>query len=188
MDIPWGSPEAHAFVTNIGLITSHGPHGHNIMAAEWTHHVSYTPALIAVCIRASDATHDNILATKEFGISLCAVDQNVLSSVAGTTKGKEVEKIKALQALGHKFIMGKKIKTYLVDGAVLQLECKLVQHLALGSHTMFVGEVVEKKLDAGKQPLVYHSGKYWKLGEQIMKPPQSEFENIQKTLMQHRKK
>ena len=41
MDIPWGSEGTRKFVTNVGLITSDDPHGNNIMAAEWTHLVSY---------------------------------------------------------------------------------------------------------------------------------------------------
>ena len=50
MDLPWGDDCSKKFVTNVGLITSDGPHGPNIMACEWTHHVSYSPGLIAVCI------------------------------------------------------------------------------------------------------------------------------------------
>ena len=67
MEIPWGSEAAKKFVTNVGLITSNGPYGHNIMAAEWTHHVSYNPGLIAVCIRPTAATNANITKTKKFG-------------------------------------------------------------------------------------------------------------------------
>ena len=54
MDIKYGGPEARRFITNVGLITSNGPLGHNIMACEWTHQVSYSPGLITVCIG-----HDN---------------------------------------------------------------------------------------------------------------------------------
>lgn len=50
MDIPYGSLAHHAFVTNVGLVTSTGPHGENIMAAEWTHHLSYKPGMVAVCL------------------------------------------------------------------------------------------------------------------------------------------
>ncbi len=51
MNLPWGDEKSNKFVTNVGLITSNGPYGHNIMAAEWTHHISYNPGLIAVCIQ-----------------------------------------------------------------------------------------------------------------------------------------
>jgi len=70
MDIPWGSDESKKFATNVGLITSNGPHGHNVMAAEWTHHVSYSPGMIMVNVGFDKATEANIMKTKEFGVSL----------------------------------------------------------------------------------------------------------------------
>ena len=66
MNIDHGSDVANKFVTNIGLITSSGPHGDNIMAAEWTYHVSYEPGIVVISIRDRRATYDNIMKTKEF--------------------------------------------------------------------------------------------------------------------------
>jgi hypothetical protein len=37
MDLLWNDRRTRQFVTNVGLITSDGPLGTNIMAAEWTH-------------------------------------------------------------------------------------------------------------------------------------------------------
>src|SRR3989344_1725210 len=109
MDLPWGDEKTVQFITNVGLITSTGPYGDNIMAAEWTHHVSYSPGLIAVCIGLNKATLENIRATKEFGVSIAATDQNVIASVAGGSSGKNVDKIKALKELGFKFYRANKI-------------------------------------------------------------------------------
>ncbi len=50
MDLPWGDPRSNKFATTIGLITSDGPNKQNIMASEWTHHLSYRPGLIAVSL------------------------------------------------------------------------------------------------------------------------------------------
>src|SRR3989344_5054157 len=66
MDLPWGDPRSIQFITNVGLITSDGPNGPDIMSSEWTHHISYNPGLIAVCIRPGGATHENIRSSKEF--------------------------------------------------------------------------------------------------------------------------
>ena len=143
MDLPWGDERTRQFITNVGLITSDGPHGQNIMACEWTHHISYSPGLIAVCIKPDDATHANIQKTKEFGINLCAADHTVLSSVAGGYSGEDHDKIGALKELGFEFYRAKKIKPLMVRGAAMNVECKLVKELSLGDHTMFIGEVVE---------------------------------------------
>lgn len=187
MDIPWGSSESAKFVTNLGLITSNGLHGNNIMTAEWMHHVSYSPGLIAVNIRPSDATHENIIKSKEFGVNVAAFDQNVVSSVAGSSSGKSIDKIKVLMDLGVEFYEAKKIDVLMMKGAALNAECRLVKAIELGDHTMFVGEVVEiSSID--KQPLVYHGGKYWELGEQIKKPGPDTLDKIQSLVEKYKKK
>lgn len=187
MDLPWGDERTDQFVTNVGVITSHGPHGDNVMACEWTHHVSYSPGLIAVCVRQGDATCENIHATKEFGVNLCSDKQSVLSSVSGGSSGRAVNKVKVLEGLGFIFYRAKKIKTLMIEGAVLSAEFKLVREISIGDHTMFIGEVVEAKADASKNPLVYHKRKYWKMGEHIDKPPQEELEKIKKLVEDNKK-
>ena len=96
MNIEWGD-ERLQVVTGVGLITSNGKHGNNIMAAEWTHHVSYDPGLIAVHIGNHKATAQNISETKEFGVSIASEKQNVISSIAGGQSGKDYDKIAALK-------------------------------------------------------------------------------------------
>ena len=55
--LPWNDERSNNFITNVGLITTDGPFGADVIACEWTHHVSYSPGLIAVCIAPSKATH-----------------------------------------------------------------------------------------------------------------------------------
>ncbi len=52
----------------------------------------------------------------------------------------------------------------------MNAECKLVEQEELGDHTMFVGEVIEISADENILPLLYHNGRYWGLGEAIIKP------------------
>ena len=187
MDLPWGDERTVKFITNVGLITSNGPHGNNIMAAEWTHHVSYSPGLIAVCVGHGKATLENIQKTNEFGVSICATDQNVMASVAGGSSGKNVDKVSALKELGFKFYKAKKINTLMVEGAVLNIECRLFKEIELGDHVMLVGEVIEASLNKSKEPLAYYKVKYWKIGDDIPKPPQEELERIKVIVEKHAK-
>ncbi|QQR93069.1 MAG: flavin reductase [Candidatus Iainarchaeum archaeon] len=174
MNIDWGSPAAHAFITNVGIITSNGPIGANAMAAEWTHQISYSPGLIAVAIsNHNDATAENIRATKEFGVNLAATDQDVASSISGKSSGKNIDKIAVLKELGFAFYAGKKIASPMLENASLNVECKLVHEVKLGSHTLFVGEAVDVRVGA-KEPLAFHAGKYWKLDTPIQKPSDAE--------------
>lgn len=187
MDLPWGDERTKQFITNVGLITSDGPFGQNIMACEWTHHISYSPGLIAVCINFKDATNANIKKTKEFGVNIAAADQNVVSSVAGGSTGKEVDKISALKELGFEFYEGKKIKALMVKDAVLNVECRVIKTIKLGDRTMFVGEVMDASVNKGKEPLAYHAGRYWKLENSISEPDSEQLRKISEAVSRHKK-
>ncbi|MBI2079675.1 flavin reductase family protein [Candidatus Micrarchaeota archaeon] len=186
MKIEWGNKHTSKLITNVGLITSNGPHGHNIMAAEWTHHISYEPGLLAVHLFKNHATTENILETKEFGISIASVDQSMAASIAGGKTGKEVDKISVLKDLGVEFYSANKINTPMVKGAAMNAECKLIKSIELGDHLMFVGEVVELSA-TDKEPLAYHAGKYWKIGEIIEKPGQETLEKFEELVKKYKK-
>ena len=174
------------FVTNVGLITSNGSFGYDIMACEWTNMISYDPGLILLAIRKHKATFANILETKEFGVCITAFDQNVVSSVAGDSSGRAVDKIKLLEEIGVKFYKAKDIDVYMVEGTSLNVECKLVKHIDIGDHPLLIGEVISAQT-SDKEPIIYHQGKYWRVGEKIEKPPQ-EYRDYLKSLQVKYKK
>ncbi|MGB4966380.1 MAG: flavin reductase family protein [Microgenomates group bacterium] len=175
-----------SFLTNVGLITSNGKWGQDVMACEWTYQLSYDPPLIAVCIRPGKATFENIQETGEFGVSLASTDQNIVSSVAGNNHGKEVDKIAILKELGVKFYEAKSINTLMVEGATLNAECKLVKLIEMGDHPIFIGEI-QTFTEHESDPIIYHKGKYFKLGEQIHKPDIHKLEHITELIQKHTK-
>ncbi len=170
MNLQWNDSRTRQFVTNVGLITSYGPYGPDIMAAEWTHHISYSPSLIAVNIRGHDATAHNIQESKEFGVNLASEDQNILCSISGRFTGTTVDKIQILHEFGAKFYSGRKIACQMLENCAMNAECKLVKQEELGDHIMFVGEVIEISADENIRPLLYHKGKYWKMSDTVEKP------------------
>jgi len=172
------APGSNMFVTNVGLITSNGPVGPNIMTAAWAHHVSYEPPLIMVNIEPDDATVKNILATKEFGVNLASEDQNVLSSVSGNYSGESKDKISLLKELGFKFDKGKRINIPMIKGAALNAELRLVKHETMGDHIMIIGEVIESYVNETAKPIAYTNGKYWKFRDSISKPEQQVLDRI----------
>ncbi len=187
MDLAWNDPRTRQFVTNVGLVTSDGPIGPNIMAAEWTHHVSYAPSLIAVCISASGATAESIQTSREFGVSLAAESQRILCSVAGGSTGREVNKIAALTELGAVFYAASRINAPMLAGAALNAECTVREILALGDRLTIVGEVLELSADTGVRPLAYHKGQYWTLGEALSKPAKPDLDRIKAIVASHRR-
>ncbi len=187
MNISKGSPESTSFVTGVGLITSNGLWDHNIMSAEWTHNVSYEPGLIMINLRSWDTTSENILESKEFGVNIASDKQNMVASIAGGHKGKEVDKISVLKDLGVKFYKAKKINVLMLKDAVMNIECKLIEHKQLGDHMMFVGEALEVSLNKNSKPIVYHQGKYWKVGSNIIKPPKNVLKKIDELVEKYKK-
>ena len=186
MDLPWGDPRSNKFATSIGLVTSNGPHGHDIMDCEWTHHLSYRPGLIAVSLGPTKATVKNIRASKEFGINLCATDQTIIASVAGGYSGKDYDKINALKDLGFQFHKATSIDVLMVKGASLSVECKLFKEVTFGDHVMLIGEVSEAIHNTDKESLIYNNGKYWSL-QPIAKPNEETRQSIKDILEKHKK-
>ncbi|HLC64864.1 MAG TPA: flavin reductase family protein [Candidatus Nanoarchaeia archaeon] len=187
MDLKWDDPRTRKFVTNAGLITTNGPFGSDVMAAEWTHHVSYAPSLMVVCVYSHHVTHPNIMKSREFGINLCSASQSIVSSIAGGSSGKDVDKIAVLKGMGVEFYKGKKINALMVKNAAMNAECKLHKAIELGDHTMFVGKVVEISA-SDELPLIYSNGKYWNFGSGIEKPAQKILDKINALVEKDRKR
>jgi len=159
-------PDARrAFATTVGLITTGGPGGPNVMAAEWTYHVSYNPFLILVLVRSTHATHRAILEETEFGVSLCSEAMVRQANFAGSYSKHSMDK---LSSELFELYPAQRIRAPLVRGAILNAECRLVATHEIGDHTAFVGEVVAATWDPEKRPLVLHRG-YRGLGERIAK-------------------
>ncbi|MCX6770282.1 MAG: flavin reductase family protein [Candidatus Micrarchaeota archaeon] len=176
MDLGWGNQKAGKFMTTVGLITSDGPNGKNIMSAEWTYYVSWSPALITVHIGkamggAGKATLENIRTTKEFGVNIAAEDQ-----------------IAVLEEMGAEFYNAKSIKPLMLKGAALNAECRLKEIVELGDHSMAIGEVLEIESHEDQKPLFYSLGKYYRVGEQIHKPEQAVLDKIKARTDEHKKK
>jgi flavin reductase (DIM6/NTAB) family NADH-FMN oxidoreductase RutF len=135
-----------------------------------------------------DATAQNIKESKEFGISIAAENQNVICSIAGKYKGIHVDKISVIKEAGiAAFYNAKSISSQvpMLVGAAMNAECKLVKQEELGDHIMFVGEVIEISADENIRPLLYHNGRYWKLGEAMIKPQPDLLDRIEEFAKKH---
>ncbi|TLY08805.1 MAG: flavin reductase family protein [Thaumarchaeota archaeon] len=153
------------FMTSVSMITSNGSKGQNVMAAEWTMQISYEPMLIAVFIHESSSTLKNILETKQFGVNVASEDQTNSVNIAGGYSRKEIAKLDISNAF--KLSKAKKLNIPLIRGCIINAECRLVLSKKIGDHVIIVGQVVYIRHDASKKPLVYHRGKYFRIGSPI---------------------
>ena len=75
----------------------------------------------------------------------------------------------------------------MIEGAVLNLECKLFKEIPLGDHTMFVGEVVEASINQDKRPFALHGGRYGQVVHDVQKPSQNDRDKISAVIAKYRK-
>jgi len=138
----------------------------NAMTAAWAVPVSHRPTLVVVHIAPQRFTHDFIMESKEFGLSVLAEGQMEISQHAGTASGRKLDKFASglLRAKASKVI-----RAPVLEGCAATMECKLEKAISMGDHTIFVGRVVAMERDATKKPLVLHRGTYYKLGDSVGK-------------------
>jgi flavin reductase (DIM6/NTAB) family NADH-FMN oxidoreductase RutF len=154
------------FSESVAVVTVRAGDKINAMTAAWAIPVSQRPALVVVHIAPQRYTHDLIMETGEFGLSILADDQVEVSQHAGTVSGRKVDKFES-GIMKQK--TPKKTSTPLIEGAAATMECKLEKAIAMGDHTIFVGRVVALEKDEGKKPLVLHRGTYYKLTDSVGK-------------------
>lgn len=185
MDVLEHDQLRNGILSQVGLITSqHSSGRRNIMAAEWTYQVSYSPGLFVVCIGAGKTTLENIFVDAHIGISFAAEDQGWVASLAGGSHGKAVDKVSALQELGVQFREHADTGAWTVMDSAAELILCVKTLTPTGDHTMVVGETVWAH-STSRQPLAYHQGKYWSLRGPLHKPAPERLEEIETSIKSH---
>lgn len=150
------------FATTVGLITTEGKHGRNVMAAEWTMQVSYEPMLIAIFIHDSP-TLWNIRDTHAFGVNIASDAQAELVNIAGGYSGTELDKL----GIPGTFETYRGKDVPMLRRCVLNAECKVRSIREMGDHVMVVGEAEHATFDEKKSPLIYTRGNYRRLAGKL---------------------
>ena len=114
----------------------------------------------------------------EFVINLTTEDLAYATDWCGVRSGKDHHKFEDMKLTP---IPGKHVKAPIVKEAPLNIECRVKEILSLGSHDMFIADVVNVQADDSyldsrgqwhldlSHPLVYLHGGYYKLGKKIGK-------------------
>jgi len=150
----------------------------NIITVAWAGNVCSSPAMLSISVRKERYSYDIIKETGEFVVNLTNRKLAYATDWCGVKSGKDYDKFKEmhLTPLESRFVSAPAIAESPVN-----IECKVRNVLELGSHDMFVAEVMgvtvdEKLLDnKGKFDLraadliSYSHGEYFTLGEKIGK-------------------
>ena len=113
--------------------------------------VTSEPPAIAVVINKSNLTHEFISASKVFTASILAKD-TPLAFVGhfGFKSGRDIDKLKGIN---HK--MGETKAPIITDHTLAYLEAKVDKQLDVGTHTIFVGELVGAEVIGEGEPMTY---------------------------------
>lgn len=151
---------------------------YNIITIAWTGTVNSMPPMTYVSVRKERHSHALIERTKEFVINLTTEDLAKATDFCGVKSGREVNKF---EHLGLTPVPGEHVKAPLIAECPVNIECRVTQVLELGSHDMFIAEVLavhvdNKLMDAsGKihlewsKPICYSHGEYFGLGDSVGK-------------------
>lgn len=153
----------------------------NVMTAAWAGTICSDPVMVSVSIRKERYSHAIIERTKEFVINLTTRELAKVTDFVGVRSGRDMDKFALEGDLKITKQPSLKVKAPCILESPLCLECKVVEILRLGTHDMFIAEVVstdidEKYLDENgrfnlsKADLItYSHGEYYTLGENLGK-------------------
>lgn len=112
--------------------------------------LSLEPPLVLVCIDKRAKLHDQFQLQRSFAVNILAEDQEAVSRRFATSDPDQFKEIG--YGLGP---MG----APLINDAICSIECRVVDLLPGGDHSIIVGEVESTRIKEGK-PLLYFRGGY----------------------------
>jgi flavin reductase (DIM6/NTAB) family NADH-FMN oxidoreductase RutF len=121
--------------------------------------ISLEPAMLTVTLQKSAKTHDLILKSRIFGLTILSAEQSKISDLfAGKSPGVE-NRFAGLQT--QTLVTG----SPLLVGGLAWLDCRVVKTFDAVSSTLFIAEVLAAQTMGDEQPLIYHNREYWSLSQ-----------------------
>lgn len=153
------------------------PEEYNLLTVAWTGTVCTSPPMCYVSVRPERHSYEIIRRTGEFVINLTTRDLARATDWCGVRSGRDYDKFREM---GLTPAPGIEVAAPIVEEAPVSIECRVRQIVPLGSHDMFLAEVVAVQVDAAwidpatgrfclerACPIVYSHGEYFALGEAI---------------------
>ena len=150
----------------------------NIITVAWTGILNTNPAMCYISVRPERYSHDIIKENGEFVINLTTEKLARATDWCGVRSGRDHDKFKEMKLTKEK---GNFVKAPLIKESPVSVECKVKEIIPLGSHDMFVAEVLsidsdEKYIDekgafdiSKCNLMAYANGGYYPLGKKIGK-------------------
>ena len=156
------------------MVTAADGEGHdNIITLAWAGTVNSDPPMVSVSVRKSRHTHGMLVKTGEFAVNLVTEGLTRACDLCGVVSGRDGDKF---EKAGLTREAASVIGAPLIAESPVNIECRVKQVLELGSHDLFLAEVLavhaddglfdeKDRLDLGKAGLTaYSHGEYRALG------------------------
>lgn len=116
----------------------------NLMTAAWGGICCSKPPCVSVSLRKATYSYSAIMERKAFTIGMPSESQVKEADYVGIASGHRVDKF---NETGLTPIKSELVDAPYADEIPFVLECKLIESIELGLHTLFVGEIVDVKAD-----------------------------------------
>ena len=109
------------------------------------------PPTIGVCINKQNLTHDYIQKSKVFTVSILSIQATMkFIGLFGFKCGRDIEKFEDVE-----YKIGKTRAPVVLDNTIGYLECEVTGNMDAGTHTLFVGKLLDAEIINDKEPLTY---------------------------------
>lgn len=154
------------------------PEDYNLFTVAWVGTICTNPAMCYISVRPERHSYQLIKESMEFVINLTTEDMAHATDWCGVRSGHDYNKF---IETGLTPAPAHVVRAPIIEESPLSIECRVKEIIHLGSHDMFISEVVNVQADSsllddnGKwhldqsNPLVYLHGSYYRLGEFIGK-------------------
>lgn len=153
------------------------PQNYNMLTVAWTGTVCTDPAMCYISVRPSRHSYELIKNSMEFTINLTTEAMARATDWVGVRSGKDYDKWKET---GLTPVAGQRVSSPYIKESPVNIECRVREIISLGSHEMFLAEVInvladERLIDKNTGAfdmqqaglIAYSHGAYYSLGEQI---------------------
>ncbi len=155
------------------------PSEFNLITVAWVGTICTNPAMCYISVRPERHSYPILKKNMEFVINLTTKDLAYATDWCGVNSGREHAKFEEMRLTPGKATI---VNAPTVEESPLCIECRIKEIMALGSHDMFIAEVVNVQADdryldqetgafdlRKANPLAYAHGKYYELGELVGK-------------------
>ncbi|NPV52136.1 MAG: flavin reductase family protein [Firmicutes bacterium] len=127
------------------LVSSKGTEGPpNVLTVAWTGTVCSEPPMLSISVRPERYSHTLITQSGEFVVNLPSKRLIRAVDLCGVKSGKDMDKF---AAAGLTPVPASVVEAPIIEECPINIECRLRQTISLGSHDMFVGEIVAIHVD-----------------------------------------